>query len=286
MIYKVNKFLYYFAKDDLMICQNEFGVVKIHHRSIIDFLKNIHLEVRNRDTVTYDEMKGVFPEDTEGVINFLLSHQLISEYHELNFNIQQVLLISNSIEVENMVVNNINEDIVINSLSIDRIEEIDKFEENTLIVLFLNPYIKTKAKLIRDISMKSNNCFVITSYMYNERFHFDSVFSSEWKTPCHICNLGILEETLTHNRVANDYKEFIDNLMIQHSQFVPESILGKRKIINIATFLINKIEGIIGVDKYVQFDMNDFKNNYQINLNDQTFLTDTSIHWELCDCYE
>lgn len=268
-----------------MICQNESGVVKIHHKSLIDFLKNIHPEVREKDTITFDEINRVFPDDTEGVINFLLSRQLISEYNELNFNIQQVLMISNSNDVEKMVIDNINEDIIINSVSLEEIEEIKEFKENTLVVLFLNPYIKSKAKLIRDISMRSKNCFVITSYMYNEKFHFDAIFNSEWKIPCHICNMGILEETLTHNRIANDYKEFIDTLMTHHSDFIPESILGKRKVINIATFIINKIEGITGADKYTQFTLNDFKNNYQIEINDQTFFTDTSIHWELCDCY-
>ncbi|WP_214872820.1 MULTISPECIES: McbB family protein [unclassified Exiguobacterium] len=286
MIYKVSKFLYYSISKDLMVCQNEHGVVKIHHQSLIEFLKNINNEVRQNNKITYDEIRNVFPEDTDGVINFLLDHQLITEYHEMNLNIQQVLLISNSIEVEKVIIDNINDDIKIDSVSLNEAEGINEFEENTLVVLFMNPYIKSKAKLIRDISIKSKNCYVITSYMYNEKFHFDSVFNSEWKNPCHLCNLGILEETLTHNRVSNDYKEFIDNLMTEHSQFVPESILGKRKSINIATFIINKIESITGIDEYTQFNMNDFKVNYQINLNDHTFFSDTSIHWELCDCYE
>lgn len=285
MVYKINKFLYYFIKDDLMICQNEFGVVKIHHQSLIDFLKSIHIEVRNKETISYDEVNNFFPDDTEGVIDFLLSRQLISEYHELNFNIQRVLMISNSEEVEKMVIDNIHEDIVVSSLGLEETEQLNSFEDNTLVVLFLNPYIKSKAKLIRDISMKSRNCFVITSYMHNEKFHFDSVFNSEWKTPCHICNMGILEETLTHNRIANDYKKFIDTMMTEHSEFIPASILGKRKVINISTFIINKIEAIVGADTYAQFNMKDFKNNYQVELNDQSFFTDTSIHWELCDCY-
>ncbi|WP_235504806.1 McbB family protein [Exiguobacterium sp. BMC-KP] len=286
LLFKINKFIFYSVNKNLLICQSESGIVKIHNRLLIDFLKGLEAESRGGGIITYDEIQEYFLEESDDVIDFLMSHNLISEKNESNFNIRQVLLISNSPEVKSMIINNINENIEVDTIDIDEIGHHDKFKENTLIVMFLNPYIKSKAKLVRDAAMNSKNCFVLTSYMYNDSFYLDAVFSPEWKTPCHICNMGILDETISHNRISKNYKDFIDNLMNQYPEFTPESVLNKRKVINIAAFMINKIEAIVGLDVQIPFDLNDFKNNYQLDLDLQKSFTDTSIHWELCDCYE
>lgn len=284
--YKVKNFLINPTSDNQVILQNDYGIVRITNQLLINLLKKI--DSQNIKYLPFKEIREVFSENHFEVISFLKKHGVLEEFNKKNFNIEKIWIASNNPDISSSMKQfiNIDEDLEVEFLSIDELLQINTFPKNTFCLLFLNPYSKKKAKIIRDKFNGSSESFLVTAYIYNNNLHVDSPYNSTWKTPCHICQIGLIEEKLRNSGAINNYQTFIDDLYDNEPLFQVETKLTKSQILNVTTILVNRLEQFVGINRLKTIQYQEINRALIMNLNDNYLVSDATIHWEYCDCYQ
>ncbi|MBQ5153379.1 McbB family protein [Macrococcoides caseolyticum] len=281
-IYKVKTYLIYNLSDSEVVVQNHLGIVRINEKRMIDFLYYLEREVLRR--VTKSEIKSRFGADTDQAIKFLEENKILSNITEIEFNFDRVFIFSNEEEVLSYLTQVI-VDKDINVISGD-VEQLKSHELNdSLILIFQNPYSKKKSrKILEYIDLFENN-ILIMSYIYNNVFYIDNIYSKELNNPCHFCNIGFIEskirsiqdEQISYQDLIDQIYEIDDEFEVNH----PISNINKLKIsIHLYDF-INKY-----LDNNRKLSSKEILDCFKLDLNNETTMFDTAIHWELCDCYE
>jgi McbB family protein len=284
--YKINNFIIIPTSDNQVILQNDYGIVRITNKLLINLLNK--MDSQKVKYLPIADIKEIFSENHSEVISFLKKHGILEENNKKNFNIKKMWIASNNSDISSSMKQfiNIDEGLEVEFLTIDELIQLNSFPSNTFCFLFLNPYSKNKAKIIRDKFCESPNSFLVTSYIYNNNLHVDSPFNSIWKTPCHICQIGLIEEKLRNSGEINNYQTFIDDLYEKEPLFQVETQLSKSQILNVTTILVNRIEQFVGVNKLKTIQYQEINRALIMNLNDNYLASDATIHWEYCDCYQ
>jgi len=286
--YIINPFTLYFQTEDQLVLQNKKGIVFITDQTIIETMK--FLESKAGESFPSAYIENLLKENSKDKINFLKDHSIIELETNPNFNIEKVHFYSNNVKVEELVSNSFNQNSLWESykdikLFSEKIKEVE--ERSQLFFVFLNPYNKRNASDLRDMLIKKQKCLSIFSYIFKGQLYIESIYSSEWKTPCHLCQINHIESELRLGSAHGiTYQQVIDFLYQENSNFSLNTPLDFSEVLNISTQIVNRINLLFALNSSELINFEEFTRGIVLNLNSKKLYSDTTHHWELCDCYE
>ncbi|MFO1441768.1 McbB family protein [Bacillus sp. Bva_UNVM-123] len=285
--YNIHKFLFYKLSEAVVI-QTSQGISKINDNRMITLLTE--WELKFNKTTTYLELESIFNEDTQEAIEFLMNYKIIEEIKNKEVKINGITIISNNDSISELVYNTL-----LNKfegiLEVNKINTENVYCEDLnqkLLVVLLNPYNKKFAKEFVETQKDLKNSISLFGYIYSNNFYLDCLYSVDWKLPCHNCHMGHIQNSLyagEENEVT--YQHLIDTLYSEtNDSFEVGTHLDAIQDLNIACLVSNKVNSFLGdlgklnlhpqsINKCVLLDVSTLK-KYE----------DTSIYWEMCDCYE
>ncbi|MCC2251894.1 McbB family protein [Virgibacillus sp. AGTR] len=293
---KVRKFIYYeISSSGDVIVQNDSGIVKITDKGVIKLISE--LEKNSNRYINADYIQKLFPETSDDVIRFLIKYGIFEKPSFYNFNIEKLHFLSNDPKIGELTDYVLKEhtrnyeytfskDI---SITLDKKISLlnQKCPKKTFWLIFLNPYSKKEAKKIRDTFLNDENSYLVISYIYNNSFYIDSIYSSEWKSPCHLCQIGWTESELRDNVAESiNYQKIIDILYGEIEELKIGFPLSASQTVNITSQLSNHVLQHIGSERNSMINPIQLGEGFVMDLKTFKSQTDTTIHWELCDCYE
>lgn len=286
--YKLNKFIGFTTNSGEYILQNQLGITKILNKQLINYLT--HLEKNNIKRITKLEIESLF-DKPDDVINFLLRYSIIEKEISLNFSIESINFLSNHKEVGNITDYALRDELKSSTYIYQELLD-EKFvpklnDSKSLWIFFLNPYPRKLAKKIRDMFIDDYNKYLLISYIHNGNFYIDSLYSAEYKTPCHLCQINTIESEIRSSSERNlNYQKFVDVIFEENTRFNLEYPLSNIQVLNISSQLSKRVIDHIGSDNKSKVETSLFGEGLVMNLNNFNYQSDTTIHWELCDCYE
>ncbi|WP_409294018.1 McbB family protein [Peribacillus sp. SCS-26] len=283
---KIKPFIMYDIPEGGVAVQHASGIFRVFKEEIICFLRFL-----NKKTGEYIGSHSIFDflqESTESALIFLVQNNILVRSSDNNLKIQKINFFTNEKIIEELVAFSFKDrgDFKIFFEENQFVNEISK-NRNELFFVYLPTYNKAVSKKYRDYFMKNTNTFSMISYIYNNNFYIDSMYSSKWKLPCHLCNINLLEAE--HRIGIGDritYQQILDDLFDGNDNFQIEMPLTNNQKLNLATQMSNRIEHLINCRDRNLINNEDYTKGayFEINTN-QLFLSNTH-HWELCDCYE
>lgn len=285
--YIVDNFIYQEINQDQLIVQNKHGIVRITQRNMIEFIKK--LDTMPNSIINEDLFSGYFNNHTEDAIKFLLEYKIIKvKKEELNFNVRTIKYYTNHNKLHEITQFLLNKD---PSRKIEMIQPEDfTFNSDDLIIVFLNPYDKKIArKIVEEINR--SNAILMMSYVYNNKVFFDSLYRKKWRNPCHFCHMGHIESQLRVSETGElTYQHLIDLIYHENNSFKVETPLNSIEITYILSILFNQLDKFITRDNgsvlFNSESLYEMNNSIMFDLLSKQKSIDTSIYWELCDCYE
>ncbi|MGM7700509.1 McbB family protein [Pseudalkalibacillus sp. Hm43] len=284
--YRINKFIYHVLANGEAVIQTQAGMVRTDHMEMMELIEN--WDQKNQTLASEEEFKAVFAEDYLEAIEFLESYRIIEEVKEKKLSIDRLSVISNHSEIGELLHKTLKNDYQ-NHTEVNHcdIHSIKPSQENELSIVFLNPYNKALGIELRDRQRNTPNSMMLMSYVYESSFYMDCFYSDDWKMPCHLCHMGHIEsQSLVADSDTMTYQQMVSSLYSVDRDFKINIPLTTTQQMNIVTLISNKLNRF----------MNDFhqSNLHPEEMTDCTLLDlktlksyqDTSIHWEMCDCYE
>ena len=151
------------------------------------------------------------------------------------------------------------------------------------------------SKLIREIRVrveqKKKILIIVNSYAdcnivsrlgfyYNHNLFLSNYYKTEWYNPCPICFFGNLESSLRGKSKAfntTSFQTLMDLIYKREPKFEIKNNFSNYSILLFVNTLLDELNYInnshVNNVKYIDFNRN-------------IVISDQSIHWELCDCYE
>lgn len=285
MEYLINKFLFYVLPNGETVLQNENGIVEIHDPRMNKMLSN--WDVDNSTSVLQSNLKEIFEDETQDAINFLTSYGIIQEKVVKVLKIEGISILANDNMVEHLLRETLSNDYPDLNISRYSLDDYSEFYENQLVVVFLDKYNKNIGLKIRNMARENDSSTILMSYIYNNKFYLDCLFSKEWMVPCHSCHIGHIESQLyIGDNEELTYQQIVSSLYTLDSEFKIGMPLKHIHKINIARLLINKIEHYVNDFNMSLIHPQDITNCTLLDLKDLKIYEDTSLFWEMCDCYE
>lgn len=287
--YKVKNYISFITPNGDAILQNNNGIIRITNNELIKLLMQINKIKRKEITKEYI---SEFIKNSDAAIDFLLNYKIIERPSFYNFEIQKVQLVSNNKSIGDKT-HQVLEDTLTNynytyTSSPSSFVQ-NNMEENlkTAWIVFMNPYSKAEAKKVRDLFLEKENHYLLIAYIYNNNFYIDSIYSSEWKTPCHLCQSSWIEAELRgFPSEGMNYQRLIEELYDENENFEINLSTDAVQDVNIVSQLSTHVMRILGTEELLTSKKSIFGEGLAMNLKDFKTLQDTTIHWELCNCYE
>jgi len=286
--YIVNSFVYHELPNGEIVVQNRFGIVKVKETRMIRIIKEWD---RKTGCIVDDEtLYKIFRGDSEIATKFLLQHGIIQKSEPMNFNINRLVFFSNHSDIlkliEKILLNDYSSRVKVEIHCLDDFSK-DLISSHSCSLVFMNPYCKSTAKRIRDTIKDIPNSYVLMSYVYNNKYYIDSLYCGSWRNPCHLCHIGYIESQLRINTSGNiTYQQMIDSLYHEDPSFKVEAALSINQQLNSVTQLFNRFEKLISLDTSKVVFPEEFHEFVVMDLETKEVHVDTSMHWEMCDCYE
>lgn len=284
-ILQIRRFLCFPSSAGDVVLQNDNGLIRITDRRLAQFILNI-----DKNKVRKLNIKSIredFGEETQRVVEFLGDHGVLEQPVQANFNIEEFVFYSNHSEVSNLVKTALCKDSELYQHNDIKALLDQNINSNSFWFVFLNPYSKKLAKQIRDKFIDIENSYLVISYIYNNCLYIDSIYSADWKTPCHMCQIGWLESELRSSSVEQlNYQEIVDILYQENVNFQVGAPFSALQTMNVATQLLNHIAKYTGEDTIHKLSLDDVNQGFAMDLRTFKSHKDTTMHWELCDCYE
>lgn len=288
--FTLNNFIIYQLDNEhreLVVMHNS-GIVKVKEERLINCLK--YWDQNNIKKTTKEYLVEKFGSDTDRVISFLQANSIFIEEKEFNYDIKSFIFMTNS------------EDIFISAKSLffdetardsdvllinEQCNLKSYMKPNSLFIVFLNPYNKKRAKQIRDSVREIEGSVLLMSYVYNNNFYIDSFYFPYLYNPCHLCHIGHIESQLRVDSTGNTtYQQIIDSIYFDEPTFPIHAVLSNNNILNILSLLNNKLAKFITLESGNVIFPEELHECTMLDLQTNKLVTDYSLHWELCDCYE
>lgn len=284
--YRINKFLCHYLPNGELVVQTINGIMKIHNRELIDLI--LLWDKTDMKEISESFLEECFKDDKMQAIEFLETNGLISAVKEKKIKIDLITVMSNDFFIDEILLKTLSEDfkdkLSIKSIEINDLQQIGK---NELSLVFLNPYNKNLGKMIRDRHLKADNSYLLMSYIYNNKFYMDSLYNRNWCNPCHCCHIGHIESHMRIGSAENlTYQQVVDILYSLDQNIEIGVPLTNAQRIIIAACLVKRIQLLINDFTYSKIHHEEINKATIMKLDDLKKYEDTSIHWELCDCYE
>lgn len=285
--YIINKYLMYPIEEHLII-QTPTGITKVSDNRMIDLIKK--WDINSVQQFTKDELNYLFEEETEDAINFLENYRIIEKEREKEVDINGITIISEDSFIDELILERLTNQYQ-NRLPIKRVSSnsfSNEILEDQFIIYIQTMYDKKRVKEFLEVQKGLKNSVTLMGYTYSTKFYLDCLYDPKWKQPCHNCHLGHIQSNFySEEEIEMSYQMMIE-LLYQESEdaFIRGIPLTALQEINIACLILNKVTGYLG-------DLNESLIHPQ-NLNKSTMFDlitlkkyeDTSIFWEMCDCYE
>ncbi|WP_342478705.1 McbB family protein [Paenibacillus sp. FSL H7-0350] len=286
MNYKINKYILFRLEDGKIVVQNQDSIVTITEPSLIALLVN--WDEDQIESTSDEKLKEIFHDDTIEAINFLKDYFIIIEERPKTVNVKKLIIASNDSLTSLKIYELLHEDYKKNiNVELYSVDDLPECEENELTIVFLNPYNKKIAKRIVERQNRMENSMLLCTYIYHNNFYMDCLFSPSWKVPCHQCHMGHIESTgLVEENQGLTYQNMIDSLYSENENFmvqVPITAIQNNNIINV---IVNNVSSFLGNMNTTNFHKEDLTTCSLLDLKTLKKYKDTSIHWELCNCYE
>lgn len=250
-------------------------------------------EENYKKSVSNSELELLFNNETSEAIDYL-GHYGIIELTKLNkTQINEIKILSNNRNIGKTLFETLKAKYE-NNLNVSQIG-LEEFEwqnfDNNLLIVFLNPYEK---KFVKTLLRKQENLHKTVSlmgYVYANNFYLDCFYSVDWKLPCHNCHMGHIQSSLylSDDQEAT-YQQLIDSLFSEtKDQFLVGMPLNSIQELNISCLISNKINEYLNDLNILNSQLLHMEDLNKCTLLDLTTFRkyeDTSLHWEMCDCYE
>jgi len=287
-IYIIKKFLIHLIKENLII-QTPTGITKVSDTRMIKLIKYWDTNLVRK--FTKKEFEEVFEEDTEAAISFLENYQLIEKERENEINVKGITVISDGEDfISNVLLERLTNQFQ-DRLSIKCVSPhnfCSEFFEDQFIIYIQTKYDKKRVKEFMEIQRHLKNSVTLMGYTYSTNFYLDCLYDPKWKLPCHNCHVGHIQSNFYSEEDNEMSYQLMVELLYQESEdaFIRGIPLTSLQEMNIACLVLNKVTEYLG-------DLNE-SSIHQQNMNKSTMLNlktlkkyeDTSIYWEMCDCYE
>ncbi|WP_232695398.1 McbB family protein [Brevibacillus daliensis] len=284
MKYIINKYIAFQLENNDLVVQNQDSIVTITDEMLKHVLQ-LWME-NNKTRVSIEEIAADFNEDTEDVVQFLEEYAILREEKPKKIDSNKITIVTNNHEVGELIYSAIYQDYASKiPVEYKKLEEIEAVDDDELLIVFLNPYSK---KLARSITDKlSDSTKLVFSYIYNNNFYMDCLYSNEWKVPCHFCHVGHIEaQSQIENENGATYQQMIDSLYHVDENFEVNIPLSGVQKLNIARLLTNKTSRFLHNLQVSLMHPEEISNCTLLDLLTLKIYEDTSIHWEMCSCYE
>lgn len=284
--YQIAKYIIFSLQNGDAVVQNQDSIVIVNNHLMIDMLSNWDRQ-RVRE-VSLKEISDYFNDDAKEALEFLTGYNILKEIKPRLIDIDKISILSNHDEVGNFIEKTIREDygdkFQINSYNLSNLPS---SEGKEFLIVFLNPYSKKIGKFLKERQEKNPQSKLIFSYVYNSNFYIDCLYAPEWKVPCHECHIGHIQSQSYLEEDKNmTYQQIIDILYSSEEDFKIEMPLTGLQKINITKLLLNKVYKYVN-DLYVsRLHPQELSNCTLLDLSTMKHWEDTSIHWEMCNCYE
>lgn len=239
--YSISKYIIFPLNEYEVVIQNQQGIVKIHDIAMIQLLKE--WDSKKTLETTTEELESMFSNDTEEAIQFLQSYGIIDEVKPKMIDIDKISIVSNNYKVGQLLSEIIKQDYGMQlPVAYHTMDTLPEVQESELLIGFLSPYSKKLGRKIKSRQLQKENSKLLLSYIYNNNFYIDCLYSPEWKVPCHECYIGYIEaQSYLEERSNVTYQQMINALYSQTDDFMIEVPLSSVQKINIVRLLVNKI---------------------------------------------
>lgn len=286
MKYVINKYIAYELGNGHLVVQNQDSIVSITNEIMKELI--LSWERQRRKYVDTVELERFFGHDVAEAIEFLGNYNIIREEKEKVIHINQITVATNQHDVGQLIANALREDYG-DRLYIQYydVTELPDVLDANMLVVFFNPYNKNLGKSMKLKQDKCNQSVMLLSYVYRNNFYMDCLYSPDWKVPCHECHIGHIEaQAYVDEESGLTYQRIIDTLYSIDSEFpVHLPLTGVQKL-NIARLIVNKVFRYLNDLQTSKIHPEEFTNCCMLDLRTLKTFEDTSIHWEMCSCYE
>jgi len=283
--YVIKPFIRHNAGEQLAL-QHRRGVLVISDSKIKQLIPNLEERIGNK--IGEEDLKLLFKENFTEYLKFFLENKIIKKVLIPNFNIEEIHFFSNSSTMDELLSRAFEEtNYFYNHKDISSFTKKINSNSNHLFIVFLNPYDRDLARKLRDLFMKNKNTLSLFSYIYYGRLYIESIYSSKWKNPCHICQFTHIESELKFGAAHGvTYQQIIDYLYIQSNSFNVETPLDFSDALNVSSQIVNRLTHLLALRDNIHLNMEEFTRGVVMDIDSKKTQLDTTYHWELCDCYD
>lgn len=285
--YKINSFITYDLEDELIL-QSKYSIDKIS----LNREKNLLMKIQKKIGKIISEQE-IFQYIDEFQVDkvflqYLIDKKVISTSAPLQMGVKEIFFYSSEKYFKESIENLFENNPKIHVLnSIERVIERIERNESDLFIVFYKEYNKREASILRDLFKKYSNTYSSISYLYNDNLYIDSLYSSKWNLPCHLCHMNFIENE--HRIGAEEqvtYQIMIDELFDLNKEFKINHILSKPQQLNVLTQLCNFINRLSQPSSQVSRSHSIFTTGTVYDIRECVLSKGFTHHWELCDCYE
>lgn len=284
-MYKINQYIIFTLPNQDVVMQNSNSITIIKDLTLKLILNK--WDKHNIKRVSYEDLKDQFGENTDEAIEFLITYSILDYEHPKTIDVDKITIISNNLLAQELH-SNLNNDYPDLQIKLYDINNYGDVEKNELTLVFLSPYNKKIADKILGRQRKENTSKIMFTYIYNGNFYIDCLYSPEWKTPCHNCHMGHIESSglVQDDEYSMTYQNMINLIYKEDEDFLVEIPLTAIQKVNIMSVILNNLRTYINDFSSTNLHQENVTDCILIDLNTMKKYKDTSIYWELCDCYE
>ena len=265
--------------DDMSIIQNTCSTVILKDKFLIEYMN--YIDTNEIYEISKEDIESFFiNQDSKDVLNFMIDNCIISEVKEPKINFKNIEIISNdTVFLHSIDFNAKGLDFEFKCSDLPKNLNDIVVKENTLYIIFLNPFNISLYTQISDI-FHSNNVIYRMAFYYNNYIYLSNYHKKEWVNPCPICFYTSVISSLKAKYNSSKSVSFQSLLQIiykRHPEFNVENKFNNYTIKDLVSLILDQLKII-----------NSFSINktYNIDILNNIISEDESEHWELCDCYE
>ncbi|MBT2285403.1 McbB family protein [Paenibacillus polymyxa] len=287
MSYRISKYIMFQVENGDIVIQNQESILKVSDNLMKQVISKWDLE--QKENVSNEELEELFGDLAEEAIEFLMQYYILTPMKIKTVTVEKIVIASNDIETGKAIHRYLSEEYHSQiPVEVYDLDSLPLSDQNELTVVFMSPYSKKKGKEIVLRQDKQTNSKLLFSYVYHGNFYMDCLYSPQWKVPCHLCHIGHIESSGLVEDTDQDmtYQNMIDLIYKENEAFEIQMPLSGVQKLNITSNLVNKIREYIGDFSVTKAHREDITTCTLVDLQNFKKIRDTSLHWELCNCYE
>ncbi len=125
----------------------------------------------------------------------------------------------------------------------------------------------------------------LTAYFLGDTAYFDNIHSPSWGTPCHYCNVGLLQKGFHSQKTGqSDSWSFLYDFIMENGLTLPPRVaLSSLDIYSVGAIFLKKIDSLL-LSNEPKLPPDDHKLVTSISCRTGIPARDISLHWTFCEC--